>query len=101
MSTSARMLADGRRLFLQHGPIDLIVEAWGDDAAVEAAYEHAAARFADVLPMLAVELPVLKAPLGKQRPVIDGPVAMRMMAACWPYRDAFITPMAAVAGAVA
>ena len=27
--------------------------------------------------------------------------ARRMAAACWPYRDRFITPMAAVAGAVA
>lgn len=30
-----------------------------------------------------------------------GPVAQRMIAACWPYRAGFITPMAAVAGSVA
>ncbi len=29
------------------------------------------------------------------------PVAKRMVAACWPHRERFITPMAAVAGAVA
>ncbi len=101
MSSTARMLSDGRRLFLQHGPIDLIVEAWGGDDAVEAAYEAVAARFSDLLPMLAIELPVLKIPLGKTRPAVDGPVAQRMVAACWPHRAVFITPMAAVAGSVA
>ncbi|HET6221574.1 MAG TPA: UPF0280 family protein [Dongiaceae bacterium] len=34
-------------------------------------------------------------------PGLHGPVARRMLAACWPYRAGFITPMAAVAGAVA
>jgi uncharacterized protein len=34
-------------------------------------------------------------------PALYGPVARRMRAACWPYRAGFITPMAAVAGAVA
>ena len=99
--TTARMLSDGRRLFLQHGPIDLIVEAWGDDDAVEAAYEAVAARFSDLLPLLAIELPLLKAPLGTTRPAVDGPVARRMVDACWPHRAVFITPMAAVAGSVA
>ncbi len=32
---------------------------------------------------------------------VSGPVARRMVAACWPHRERFITPMAAVAGAVA
>ena len=32
---------------------------------------------------------------------VSGPVAHRMVAACWPHRERFITPMAAVAGAVA
>jgi ApbE superfamily uncharacterized protein (UPF0280 family) len=32
---------------------------------------------------------------------VQGPVATRMVAACWPHRERFITPMAAVAGAVA
>ena len=34
-------------------------------------------------------------------PYVCGPVARRMVDAVWPYRDVFITPMAAVAGAVA
>ena len=32
---------------------------------------------------------------------VAGPVARRMVGACFPYRERFITPMAAVAGAVA
>jgi ApbE superfamily uncharacterized protein (UPF0280 family) len=32
---------------------------------------------------------------------LRGPIARRMAQACWPYRDRFITPMAAVAGSVA
>jgi ApbE superfamily uncharacterized protein (UPF0280 family) len=35
------------------------------------------------------------------KPNAVGPVAKRMVNAAWPYRDVFITPMAAVAGAVA
>jgi uncharacterized protein len=97
----AALLPDGKRLHLQHGPIDLIIEAFGDAAEVRAAYGQAAAGFADVLPTLAKELPLLRTALGDVRPLPVGLVAQRMMAACWPHRAAFITPMAAVAGSVA
>ena len=40
------MLADGRRLHLQDGPIDLVVEAWGSGAGIRAAFDAAARRFA-------------------------------------------------------
>ena len=43
------MLADGRRLHLHHGPIDLVVEAFGTKSEVEAAYEQAARFFDGVL----------------------------------------------------
>jgi ApbE superfamily uncharacterized protein (UPF0280 family) len=101
MSVQAAMLPDGRRLHLQHGPIDLIVEAFGARDEVERAYAQAVDAFADVLPQLVVELPVLRTPLGVDRPNVEGPVARRMVSACWPYRESFITPMAAVAGSVA
>ena len=91
---------DGR-LHLQHGPIDCIVEAWGEREEVEAAYAQAVARFRDVLASLAGELDVLRAPVGAAYPLVRGPIAKRMVAAVWPYRDIFVTPMAAVAGAVA
>ncbi len=43
---------------------------------------------------------MLRMPVQEARGV-SGPVARRMVAACWPHRERFITPMAAVAGAVA
>jgi ApbE superfamily uncharacterized protein (UPF0280 family) len=88
-----------RRLHLQHGPIDLVIEALGADAA--RAYEQAVARFQDILATLVSELVELRQPLGGAHPLFRGPVARRMAAACWPYRDVYITPMAAVAGSVA
>jgi len=91
---------DGR-LHLQDGPIDCIVEAWGEPGEVEAAYAQAAVRFGDILRTLAGELAVLRSPVGAAYPFVRGPVAKRMVAAVWPHRQVFITPMAAVAGAVA
>jgi ApbE superfamily uncharacterized protein (UPF0280 family) len=96
----AARLADGR-LHLQHGPIDLIIEAWGPPDDAEAAYRQAAARFKDMLEVLVRELAQLRMPLDATYPLLRGPVARRMVAACWPYRSVYITPMAAVAGAVA
>jgi ApbE superfamily uncharacterized protein (UPF0280 family) len=101
MSIHATILPDNRRLHLQHGPIDLVIEAFGARTDVETGYAQAVDAFGDVLSGLVSELPLLRAPLAAIRPALDGPVAQRMMEACWPYRDVFITPMAAVAGAVA
>lgn len=96
----AARMSDGR-LHLQHGPIDLIIEAFGTPGEVEGAYRQAADRFGDILPALVGELPMLRRPVGDAYPLLKGPVARRMVEAVWPYRDLFITPMAAVAGAVA
>jgi ApbE superfamily uncharacterized protein (UPF0280 family) len=96
----AARFPDGR-LHLQHGPIDLIIEAFGARDEVEAAYRQAIDRFGDILPMLVCELPALRRPVGDAYPLLQGPVARRMADAVWPHRAAFITPMAAVAGAVA
>lgn len=96
-----QILPDGKRLHLQHGPIDLVIEAWGKAAEVRAAYDQANAAFQNLLTDLVAELPLLRAPLGAEQPAPQGPVARRMVEACWPYRAGFITPMAAVAGAVA
>jgi ApbE superfamily uncharacterized protein (UPF0280 family) len=93
-------LADGR-LHLNHGPIDLIIEAFGERAETEAAYEQAWARFPSILPELTTELSILRRPMGQPMPELRGPVARRMAEAVWPFRSRFITPMAAVAGAVA
>ena len=138
----AARLPDGR-LHLQHGPIDLIIEAFGAGDEVERSYRQAIDRFGDILPTLVRELPILRRPVGDthlrhpdrsraergvvegpapvasaamsrslddaslrsgrrgNRPCLQGPVARRMAEAVWPYRAVFITPMAAVAGAVA
>jgi hypothetical protein len=138
-ATRAR-LADGRRHF-QHGPIDLIIQAWGAENECARAYDQAWARFVTVLPELVEELPLLRKPVGPAKAVtqtaagaerlsahctgvemdprfrgddkvderiatpvscpLSGPVARRMWRACAPFAPAFITPMAAVAGAVA
>jgi len=98
---AAALLPDGKRLHLWHGPIDLVIEAFGEEAEVARAYDQAGACFRDLLATLAAELPLLRAPLAGAYPEARGKVARRMIAACWPYRERFITPMAAVAGAVA
>ncbi|NGM46575.1 UPF0280 family protein [Rhodobacter sp. SGA-6-6] len=92
----AVLLPDGR-LHLQHGPIDIVAEGWGTPAAVRESYARAARRFASILGELVAELPALRA----EDAPLHGPVARRMAAAVAPFRPAFITPMAAVAGAVA
>lgn len=100
MSTQASLLP-GNRLHLNHGPIDLVISADGAAREIERAYAQAAAVFPNILPELVAELPVLRAPVGDARPVVNGSIAKRMVEAVWPYREIFITPMAAVAGAVA
>ena len=89
-------LSDGR-LHLHHGPIDLIVQAWGNPLAVRQATKRAIARFATILEELCEELPDLRSETGS----VSGETARRMADAVAPFKPAFITPMAAVAGAVA
>jgi ApbE superfamily uncharacterized protein (UPF0280 family) len=100
MTARRARLPDGR-LHLNHGPIDLVIEAFGEADEVSRAYDQAWRRFPDILPALAEELKELRRPVGGTRPRVAGPVARRMAEAVWPHRGRFITPMAAVAGAVA
>lgn len=96
IGVQAQMLSGGR-LHLQHGPIDLVIWAEGPAAVVQDAYRAAQARMASVLDELVTELPLLRSPY----PQVEGGIAKRMAMACAPYRPLFLTPMAAVAGAVA
>ncbi|HSP24538.1 MAG TPA: UPF0280 family protein, partial [Saliniramus sp.] len=101
-----RLLADGRRLHLQHGPIDIIAEAHGAPDEVARAYEQAVARFATVLTELTAELPLLRAPVRAGECPLNGSIARRMWSVARPCaldlaEPVFVTPMAAVAGAVA
>ena len=96
------MLNDGARLHLQDGPIDLIVEASGPAAEVRNAYDAATRRLTGLLDTLCDELPALRKAAHPTKCDLQGEVAQRMWAAVAPFAsDDFITPMAAVAGAVA
>jgi ApbE superfamily uncharacterized protein (UPF0280 family) len=101
MSIQAAMLPDGKRLHLQHGPIDLIIEADGNAAEVTRAYEAARARFDTVLDVLAGELTELRSLMTESGLAFEGPVARRMAHVVQPVWREKITPMAAVAGSVA
>ena len=97
-----RLLEDGRRLHLHDGPIDLIVEAFGETNEINAAYRAAAVRFVHVLDELCGELTFLRQATRADGALPSGVIARRMVAAVAPYcEQTFITPMAAVAGAVA
>lgn len=100
MAAVKRQLPDGR-LHLQHGPIDLLIQAWGTQQQVGKAHALAWERFYGLLEDLVSEIGLLRTPIGEPYPLARGPVARRMVAAVWPHRAAFVTPMAAVAGAVA
>ena len=96
------LLPDGKRLHLQDGPIDLIVEAKGSEREVRMAYEAAAQRFTGLLDELCDELAELRQAADPNRSTLKGVVARRMHAAVVPFaEDCYITPMAAVAGSVA
>lgn len=90
------------RLHLQDGPIDLVIMAEGDSECVARAYRAAQARFAVVLDELCAELPLLRRRVMPDTSWPNGTIARHMRAAAEPFASTgFITPMAAVAGAVA
>jgi len=97
---NAHSLPDGR-LCLEDGPIHLVIGIEGQPDAVRAAQNAAGLRLHGLLAALCEELPLLRTPLGDAMPRLRHPVARRMAEACWPHRVDHITPMAAVAGAVA
>ena len=82
------LLPDGKRLHLQDGPIDLIIEAKGREADVRAAYEAAARRFTGLLDELCEELVELRQAADPVRCPLKGVVARRMHAAVAPFAAA-------------
>ena len=102
-----------KRLHLQEGPIDLVIRATGSDDACELAYSNMENTFKGLLAGLVSELPALRTTLSELKSGVElqhrkspfqGPVANRMYHACQHTLDhvcAEVTPMAAVAGAVA
>ncbi|NBP35745.1 MAG: UPF0280 family protein [Betaproteobacteria bacterium] len=96
-----RKALPGGRLHFAHGPIELVIGADGPAPSVAAAHEAAWVVFQSVLKGLVAELPALRQPVVAGPCPLQGPVARRMWAACSGLPTDFITPMAAVAGAVA
>ena len=92
----ASMLPDGRRLHLHHGPIDLILEVFGGSS--ERCYDQVTQRFQTILTELTSELSALRRQTRDHD--FSGLTARRMAQATRRF-DRFVTPMAAVAGAVA
>ena len=88
----------GERLHLHHGPIDLVIGVEGP--ARPFCYQAATDRFQTLLPGIVSDLPRLRNRLSETSRFTD-PVAIRMAAAVRPHTAVFVTPMAAVAGAVA
>ncbi|HUC60591.1 MAG TPA: UPF0280 family protein [Alphaproteobacteria bacterium] len=97
-ATRARL--EDKRWHFQHGPIDLVIEPFGTEAARARVIARGWRRFQTVLDELVAELAFLRAPV-QEAEGVTGPVARRMLAACRPHGRVFITPMAAVAGSVA
>ncbi|MCB1461339.1 MAG: UPF0280 family protein [Nitratireductor sp.] len=102
-SPVAAYLDGGKRLHLQHGPIDLIIGVDApDDHQRQEAFRAAAMRFDGLLEGLVGELGYLRAQLLPDTPNPADPVARRMAMAARPFCGRhFLTSMIAVAGAVA
>ena len=92
-------MADNR-LHLQHGPIDIIAHVDAPEEVRKRLYTSASNRFSTVLVELVTEMDLLKQPWSADLPDSKGGIAQKM---CFAVRgsDIFVTPMAAVAGAVA
>lgn len=105
MNPQRSQLMNGQQHF-SWGPIDLIIgahiEFGGNEKIIKQAHDNAWLRFQHILPDLVKELSTLKQAV---RPETDNPcngsIARSMWQACHPLLPNFITPMAAVAGAVA
>ena len=92
-------MADNR-LHLHHGPIDIIAHVDAPEEVRKRLYSTASHRFSTVLEELVAEMDLLKQPWSADLQDPKGGIAQKM---CFAVRgsDIFVTPMAAVAGAVA
>ncbi len=95
-------MLSGNRLHLQHGPINLVIKAVGSTAGVQRAYALATQRMEGMLQGLVDNLSLLRSPLCiADNAKINDATSRRMISTVRQFRDCFVTPMAAVAGAVA
>ena len=98
--TNAEPLPRNDRLYLQHGPIDIIAHVEAPEEIRLHLYSCAKNRFNTILDELVAELDLLRLPWSINNPVPQGSIAQKMLAAVSD-SQVFITPMAAVAGSVA
>ena len=91
-------LFTGNRLFIQQGPVNLIIKAYGSDTQVRQSYEKACSAFTGLLENLVAELQILKQPVLWSSPKAQNATAQAMIQAVMPFRNRWVTPMAAVAG---
>jgi ApbE superfamily uncharacterized protein (UPF0280 family) len=105
MTPQRSQLANGRQRFYW-GPIDVMIYAEAEKETnthlLYEAHESAWKRFQEILPELVKELSILKLPIDDQdNTYLTSPIAKKMWQACRTHYPTFMTPMAAVAGAVA
>ena len=91
----------GNRLHLQHGPINLVIKAYGGDSEVCRAYERAERSLSGILQSLVNNLPLLRSPDIPVCVRVTDATSQKMISAAKQFEGHFVTPMAAVAGAVA
>ena len=88
------------RLHLQHGPIDLILHVDASEKIRKRLYSTAEKKISTVLDELVAEMDLLKLPWNADQSGPKGSIAQKMFGAVAD-SEVFVTPMAAVAGAVA
>ena len=86
------------RLFLQHGPINIVLEAFGIDKNL--AYRNVKKYFETILDELVLDLELLKKEVVLNRK-FNNKISQSMQDATERFAPTFITPMAAVAGSIA
>ena len=89
---------EDNRLFLQHGPINIVLEAIGIDK--DLAYQNVKGYFETLLEQLVLDMELLKEEVVFNRK-FNNKISQSMQDATERYSPAFITPMAAVAGSIA
>lgn len=107
----SRWLSPGHKLHLQHGPIDLVIVIDDSESKRQAGFAAATKAFDGLLESLVSHLGLLRSevvvdPFGEQSTIhaADAKLcttARQMIEACVPFARFRVTPMAAVAGAVA
>jgi len=86
------------RLFLQHGPINIVLEAFGDNQNL--AYSNVKKYFETILDDLVKDLTLLKKEVVLNRK-FNNKISQSMQDATEKFAPTFITPMASVAGSIA